>query len=740
MNNSGWLVAPGLLSIRKPKTAAMFLLLSVLASLFALPALKFDEDVYRGYSSGNIYSDNYETLIKEFGYEPSELIVLVTSDKRLTASDFLHIRDLTLELNLAEGITSVFSIASVRFPARDANYPSEPLIPLEITDSSLNQRLNAFESHSSDRRSVIAKDRKSTLIAIELDTSNGKSVLETSKELKKIVVEAKPPHLTFRFTGSHVLGPEIVSALKQDLIFFIAAGALVGFAIAWWTFGNIRLLVLAFLPTILATLVSLLAYTATGLPITVASNVIPVLVLVLALADSVHLTCHFRDNQECGTDLRLRVIRAVKEVGPACALTAATTAIAFATISSSSNTLLREFALTGAISVIVAYLVVITAFPLTAALIGKAETKSLKPQRHFISDQFCQNVLKNHKGVLAITLVLIAVIVPALFRLEPWYNLNDNLPVYSEAKAANTIIEEEFGGYFKIWSELTFAHPGSIENKENWDALSTLSDQVSHAAPESTVISLPMIAQWLGSNDTPPKPDIFERVPAPLAGQLVSTDGNRARVLAIVPEPMASPASIAVQRDMEKMESDNVRIIGLPVVIHQETLMIVRHLTYGLAVAMIIVILSLSWYYRWPRLAVILILPNTLPLGVAAISLHIIADGELTPTALLALTIAFGVAVDDSIHLINRFVTERNKGKNADEAIDVALIETGNAMVITSLLVCFGVTAILFSGFVMVRLFGFMLITAFVTALIADLLLLPVLLRIMQKPSGERLK
>ena len=99
-------------------------------------------------------------------------------------------------------------------------------------------------------------------------------------------------------------------------------------------------------------------------------------------------------------------------------------------------------------------------------------------------------------------------------------------------------------------------------------------------------------------------------------------------------------------------------------------------------------------------------------------------------TAAVALTIAFGIAIDDCIHFINRYRLERLNGHPVDEAIQFAIDRTGRVMIATTLLISGGLLVTLLSPFIMVRLFGIMLILTFVTALLADLLLLPVLMRL----------
>ncbi|MEM9105742.1 MAG: MMPL family transporter, partial [Pseudomonadota bacterium] len=133
--------------------------------------------------------------------------------------------------------------------------------------------------------------------------------------------------------------------------------------------------------------------------------------------------------------------------------------------------------------------------------------------------------------------------------------------------------------------------------------------------------------------------------------------------------------------------------------------------------------------FRWPSLLILLLAPNIIPLAVAAAALHIIDGSHLTPTAVLALTIAFGIAVNDSIHFASRYRLELNHGLDQRTALLTSVSQTGRVMVLTTVLLCVGMLVTQFSVFAPVRLFGQMMMLSFILALVADLVLLPALLK-----------
>jgi hypothetical protein len=92
-------------------------------------------------------------------------------------------------------------------------------------------------------------------------------------------------------------------------------------------------------------------------------------------------------------------------------------------------------------------------------------------------------------------------------------------------------------------------------------------------------------------------------------------------------------------------------------------------------------------------------------------------------------TIAFGIAVDDTIHFLSRLYRERQKGNTQEEALSATYASTGGAILLTSVILVLGFGVLLFSSFATTFYTGLFVSLALLFAVIADLILLPILLR-----------
>ncbi|MGA7305100.1 MAG: MMPL family transporter, partial [Rhodothermales bacterium] len=131
--------------------------------------------------------------------------------------------------------------------------------------------------------------------------------------------------------------------------------------------------------------------------------------------------------------------------------------------------------------------------------------------------------------------------------------------------------------------------------------------------------------------------------------------------------------------------------------------------------------------YRSPVLVVISLIPNILPLVMVAGFMGFVGI-ELKPATAVIFSISFGVAVDDTIHLLARLKQELRRGLNGSTAIRNSLLGTGKAIVITSVILAGGFLVLMTSQFQSSVYMGGLIGLTVILALLGDIFLLPALL------------
>jgi predicted RND superfamily exporter protein len=160
-------------------------------------------------------------------------------------------------------------------------------------------------------------------------------------------------------------------------------------------------------------------------------------------------------------------------------------------------------------------------------------------------------------------------------------------------------------------------------------------------------------------------------------------------------------------------------------------------LVKGLAVSILIVALIMGLIFSSGSILLISIVPNVVPLLFIGGVMGYIGV-ELKISTAIIFTIAFGIAVDDTIHLLGKFRYELMKGRTRMYALKRSYMTTGKAMILTTLILCSGFALLVFSSFLGTFYLGVMLCLALFVALIADLTLLPVLILLFYTPKKSK--
>lgn len=684
----------------------MFALLVLIC--VSLPRVSFDDDIHRVFLSDSPLSQAQRAYETEQSPPLSTVLIHITSPTVLDADNMTALRDLSLALEFVDGVTAVASPFVLRWPPEEGAPSGTPLFGTQIEEG-YAENLSAFEDLETGLPTFMNETLTAMILSVSVDVdqiavADAVSTIEANLEL------SLPAELSANISGEDVISAEIVSGLKGDLIALNVWGALIVTFAAFILLRDLRMALLAVTPAIIGAAGVLALSVWLGYPITVLSNVIPILLLVLGVANGVHLAGHLKENGA--------VRDAVEVVGPACALTAFTTAVAFASITLTRNAQLFEFAILGALGTMLSFAIVIVTF----ALLGQVILLSNRPVPRF-SASIAQSLsgigVARPRATIAICLLLLAITTVSFSLTKAWFPLYQNLPNNSETLATNDAISEDFGGVFQM----------IIETNDDWDRTRSLVEQLETMSDPHDVLSELNFARWLGDPDLRPSQDQMETLPKALVEQLRTSEGT-SRIFVSMAEPMRSQDTLeqfdALYNVAVAAEAD--RIIGLPTIMRQEAVSLIDQLSLGLVVAALGATLLVALAFGSARLVPILMIPNILPLVLTGASLHLWAQGQLSPTAVLALTIAFGIAIDDTVHFLSRFTASKASGSTSNEAVTAAAGSAGQVIVLTTVLLSVGLSVTLFSDFFPIRLFGGMMIVTLWAALLIDLLLLPALL------------
>ena len=101
---------------------------------------------------------------------------------------------------------------------------------------------------------------------------------------------------------------------------------------------------------------------------------------------------------------------------------------------------------------------------------------------------------------------------------------------------------------------------------------------------------------------------------------------------------------------------------------------------------------------------------------------------HLNAATIMVASVALGIAVDNTVHLLTGYDRARRRGEAPSAAVGETLDRVGSALVVTSFTACVGFGSLCVSAFVPIRHFGALAAISLIVALAADLLVVPALM------------
>jgi len=149
----------------------------------------------------------------------------------------------------------------------------------------------------------------------------------------------------------------------------------------------------------------------------------------------------------------------------------------------------------------------------------------------------------------------------------------------------------------------------------------------------------------------------------------------------------------------------------------------IEKLSRGLTIEFVFVALFIGLAFRSARIAFATIMPAIFPVVACGALLHLTGQG-LQFASIVALIVSFGLGLSATIHFLNRMRLEQGPGEDPAIAVEKATVLVGPAMILTSIVLAFGLAVTIFSDLPSLRMFGWLSAFSMIAALVADFLIL----------------
>ena len=151
---------------------------------------------------------------------------------------------------------------------------------------------------------------------------------------------------------------------------------------------------------------------------------------------------------------------------------------------------------------------------------------------------------------------------------------------------------------------------------------------------------------------------------------------------------------------------------------------ITEELAKGFALSFVLITLTMLIGLRSVRYGLLSIMPNLFPATIVFGCWGLLV-GELSPYILMLFSISIGIVVDDSVHILSKYIGARREGQAPEDSVNYSLDKAGSAITITTLSLAVGTFILVFSNTYHFQNVALLLTPIIVVALLLDLLFLP---------------
>ncbi len=577
----------------------------------------------------------------------------------------------------------------------------------------------------------------------------------------KAQIETDFPDVQIHLTGVSMLNNAFAETGMTDAGTLMPLMFVVIFALTWLIIRSFTATLSTLVVIALSTIVGMGAAGFAGVKLTPIAMSAPIVILTLAVADSIHILLSLRGLMREGLDKTAALVEAVRINFLPVSITSLTTIVGFLSLNFSDSPPYWHLGNITAVGIAAAWLYSITLLPaLISVLPYRTKQAAGSDWSQRAMDRLADAVIGNYRklfvGVGLASLALIAFI--------PTIDFNDQWVEYFDERIEfrkDSDEAQEFFGLYPIEYSVPAIGPGGVSEPEFLTNLENFAEFLRAHPSVTHVYSLSDIMKRLNRN-MHGDDDAYYRIPGDreLSAQYlllyelslpygldlndrINVDKSATRVTATV-----SRTTTAETRqffaDVEQWMNDN-----WPTYMRTEPTSAAVMFTYisernmqnmiaGTVLAIAAIAVIMMFALRSVGLGVLSLVPNGLPI-LTTFGAWALLVGEVGFSVATVASISLGIIVDDTVHLLSKYVRARDeRGLTVEDSIRYAFHNVGTAIVVNTIILTAGFLVMTTSAFKMNVDLGLMTVLAIVFALILDFLFLPALLLLGKRDREPR--
>jgi predicted RND superfamily exporter protein len=605
------------------------------------------------------------------------------------------------------------------------------------------------------RNQILTGDGKVTAINVVLQYPE-KSFMEVPEAVEvardlKADIESKYPGLTIHLTGVSMLNNAFAETGMSDGATLMPLMFGVIFLLTWLIIRSFTATLSTLIVIMLSTLVAMGAAGYAGIKLTPIAMSAPIVILTLAVADSIHILMSLRSLVREGMRKTEAIVEAVRINFLPVAITSLTTIVGFLSLNFSDSPPYWHLGNITAVGIFAAWVFSVTVLPAAISLLPYSVKRKQGTEWSVAAmDRLANFVIQRYRTLL----VVVGVPTLALISFIPTLDFNDQWIEYFDERIEFRVdsdnAQRHFGMY-PIEFSIPANGPGGISEPaylENLEAFTTFLREQPHV---THVYSISDIMKRLNRNmhaddssyyripddrDLSAQYLLLYELSLPYGLDLndrINVDKSATRVTATVAQATSAETK-AFFNDVDLWMQEN-----LPSYMHAKPTSAAVMFTYisernmqnmilGTVLAIVAIAVIMTFALRSVPLGLMSLVPNGLPI-LTTFGAWALLVGEVGFSVATVASISLGIIVDDTVHWLSKYVRARDeRGLSVEGSIRYAFHNVGMAIVVNTIILAAGFFVMTTSAFKMNVDLGLMTILSIIGALILDFLFLPALL------------
>ncbi|MCR6640670.1 MAG: efflux RND transporter permease subunit [Sporocytophaga sp.] len=714
----------------------------------------------------------FKEFQKTFGEDGNILAIGLKNDKLYEYQTFAQYQQLAKDLAKVEGVTGVIALPElVNFKKDTLNkkFAISPVFTKSVnSQSELDSLLKTAEGVKVYENLLFNKKTGATLLAVTIDKdflNSAKRTVVANNILNLTEKFSEGSSIKMHYAGLPYIRAIMVSKVKDELNLFLGLAVLVTCIFLFIFFRSFFAVFFTFLVILITVLWTLGFIVVLGYKITLLTGMLPALIIIISIPNCIYMfNKYHQEFRKHGNKIKA-ISRIIEKVGFLTFMTNINTAVGFFVLLFTDISIIREFGMVAGIVSVATFIITLIVIPSLLLFLPEPSKKQLKHLDFKLFRQintFLEGLVMNKRKWIYIgTVVVLAVSVWGIYKINAISYMVDDLPENSHVKSDLGFFEQNFKGVMPLEIVVDLGKKNgikSISNLQKLEELETFLKEQEYVSPPLSVLNVVKGAVQAFYNGDPEHYRLPTNREAPFITKylgkkseentlksFVDSTGQFVRFTCKVADIGTTNMNILIKDKIQKKADEifadkhfETHITGTTLLFLKGNEYLINDLKDSLILAFILISLMMAFIFTDIRMIIISLIPNIVPIIITA-GIMGIFHITLKPSTALIFSIAFGISIDSTIHYLSKFKQElKNLKGNVYAAVIKSLEETGVSMIYTSMVLFGGFVIFSFSQFGGTIALGVLTSLTLFFAMLTNLILLPALLITFVSPNQKK--